>query len=65
LEACVAVLFGAVPTATSGYALAKQLGGNASILSVFISVQTGLTLLTLPVTVWFSQSWFGYDLLLN
>ncbi|MFT6328717.1 MAG: putative permease [Bermanella sp.] len=65
LEACVAILFGAVPTATSGYALAKQLGGNASILSVFISVQTGLTLLTLPVTVWFSQIWFGYNLLLN
>lgn len=61
LEACVAILFGAVPTATSGYALAKQLGGNASILSVFISVQTGLTLLTLPVTVWFSQIWFGYN----
>jgi malonate transporter len=61
LEACVAVLFGAVPTATSGYALAKQLGGNASILSVFISVQTGLTLLTLPVTVWFSHTWFGYS----
>jgi malonate transporter len=65
LEACVAVLFGAVPTATSGYALAKQLGGNASILSVFISVQTGITLLTLPVTVWFSQSWFGYNQLLH
>jgi malonate transporter len=65
LEACVAVLFGAVPTATSGYALAKQLGGNASILSVFISVQTGITVLTLPVTVWFSQSWFGYNQLLH
>jgi malonate transporter len=65
LEACVAVLFGAAPTATSGYALAKQLGGNASILSVFISVQTGITLLTLPVTVWFSQSWFGYNQLLH
>ncbi|WP_026843644.1 AEC family transporter [Brumicola pallidula] len=65
LEACVAILFGAVPTATSGYALAKQLGGNASILSVFISVQTGLTLLTLPFTVWFSQIWFGYNSLLN
>ena len=65
LEACVAVLFGAVPTAASGYALAKQLGGNASILSVFISVQTGITLLTLPVTVWFSQSWFGYNQLLH
>jgi predicted permease len=61
LEACVAVLFGSVPTATSGYALAKQLGGNASILSVFISVQTGLTLITLPITVWFSQTWFGYN----
>jgi len=65
LEACVAILFGAVPTATSGYALAKQLGGNAPILSVFISVQTGLTLLTLPITVWFSQIWFGYNSLLH
>ncbi|TBR42514.1 AEC family transporter [Marinomonas agarivorans] len=61
LESCVAILFGAVPTATSGYVLAKQLGGNASILSVFISVQTGLTVITLPLTVWFSQTWFGYN----
>ena len=60
LESCVAILFGAVPTATSGYALAKQLGGNAPILSLFINVQTGLSLLTLPVTVWLSQIWFGY-----
>lgn len=65
LEACVAVLFGAVPTATSGYALAKQLGGNASILSVFISVQTGVTLFTLPITIWFSQTWFGYNTLIQ
>lgn len=61
LESCVAILFGAVPTATSGYVLAKQLGGNASILSVFISVQTGLTVITLPLTVWYSQIWFGYN----
>jgi malonate transporter len=60
LEACVAILFGAVPTATSGYALAKQLGGNAAILSLFINVQTALSLLTLPITVWLSQIWFGY-----
>lgn len=60
LEACVAILFGAVPTATSGYALAKQLGGNAPILSLFINVQTGVSLLTLPLTVWLSQIWFGY-----
>lgn len=64
LESCVAILFGAVPTATSGYALAKQLGGNAAILSVFISVQTGVTVLTLPITVWLSQEWFGYGSLI-
>lgn len=65
LESCVAILFGAVPTATSGYVLAKQLGGNAPILSVFISVQTGLTVITLPLTVWYSQVWFGYNALLH
>ncbi|KJZ13582.1 transporter [Marinomonas sp. S3726] len=59
LAACVAILFGAVPTATSGYALAKQLGGNAPIMSVFINVQTGLSVVTLPLTMWLAQIWFG------
>lgn len=59
LVACVAILFGAVPTATSGYALAKQLGGNAPIMSVFINVQTGLSVVTLPLTMWLAQVWFG------
>jgi len=59
LVACVAILFGAVPTATSGYALAKQLGGNAPIMSVFINVQTGLSVVTLPLTMWLAQIWFG------
>jgi len=62
LVSCVAILFGAVPTATSGYALAKQLGGNAPILSVFINVQTGLSVITLPLTIWIAQIWFGFTL---
>ena len=62
LVSCVAVLFGAVPTATSAYALAKQLGGNAPIMSVFINVQTGLSVITLPLTMWLAQIWFGFSL---
>lgn len=62
LVSCVAILFGAVPTATSAYALAKQLGGNAPIMSVFINVQTGLSVITLPLTMWLSQLWFGLQL---
>ena len=35
LPALVAVLFGVVPTATSAYALARQLGGDADRMSAY------------------------------
>ena len=55
LPALVAVLFGVVPTATSAYALARQLGGDADRMSAYITMQTLLSLLTLPVSIWLSQ----------
>ncbi|MEL0636157.1 AEC family transporter [Marinomonas sp. TI.3.20] len=59
LPALVAILFGVVPTATSAYALARQLGGDAERMAAFITLQTILCVVTLPVSVWFSQLIFS------
>ncbi|ETX10971.1 transporter [Marinomonas ushuaiensis DSM 15871] len=55
LPALVAVLFGVVPTATSAYALARQLGGDTDRMSAYITMQTLMSVLTVPVSVWLSQ----------
>ncbi|WP_158772431.1 AEC family transporter [Cobetia sp. L2A1] len=44
----VAILFAALPTATSAYILARQLGGNAELMAALITAQTLLAMLTLP-----------------
>ncbi|WP_111414937.1 AEC family transporter [Billgrantia lactosivorans] len=44
----VALLFAALPTATSAYILARQLGGDAELMAALITGQTLLAMLTLP-----------------
>ncbi|MCV2401470.1 AEC family transporter [Marinomonas sp. C2222] len=58
LPALVAMLFGLVPTATSGYALARQLGGDSDKIAVYIAMQTLLSVFTVPVSVWLSHYFF-------
>ncbi|RBO78508.1 AEC family transporter [Marinomonas aquiplantarum] len=55
LPALVAVLFGFVPTATSAYALARQLGGDADKMAAYITLQILMSILTLPICIWLSQ----------
>ncbi|GHC21971.1 transporter [Kushneria pakistanensis] len=45
----VALLFAALPTATSAYILARQLGGDAELMAAIITGQTLLAMLTMPV----------------
>lgn len=45
----IAVLFTALPTATSSYILARQMGGDAGLMASIITVQTLLAIATLPV----------------
>ena len=47
----VAVLFAALPTATSGYIMARKLGGDARLLAAIISAQTVAAAITLPVVL--------------
>ncbi|GAB2789373.1 AEC family transporter [Halomonas shantousis] len=44
----VALLFAALPTATSAYILARQLGGDAELMAALVTGQTLLAMLTLP-----------------
>lgn len=45
----VALLFAALPTATSAYILARQLGGDAELMAAIITGQTLLAMFTLPL----------------
>ncbi|WP_027965793.1 AEC family transporter [Halomonas halocynthiae] len=45
----VALLFAALPTATSAYILARQLGGDAELMAALITSQTLLAMLSLPL----------------
>ncbi len=49
--AAVAVIFQALPTASSSYVMARQLGGDAALMSNIIAVQTLLAALTLPIVM--------------
>ena len=59
IEMMVAVLFGAVPTASSAYTLARQMGGDGPLMAVITAVQTALSFLTLPLTVMMVQRLMG------
>lgn len=45
----VALLFAALPTATSAYILARQLGGDAELMAGLITAQTLAAMVTLPL----------------
>ncbi len=48
----VAVVAGAVPTATNAYILTRQLGGDSALMANLISVMTVAALVTLPLAIW-------------
>ncbi|WP_321492657.1 AEC family transporter [uncultured Desulfobacter sp.] len=49
--AIIAVLLMAVPTAPSAYILSRQLGGDHDSMASIITVQTAISILTLPITL--------------
>lgn len=58
-EQSVLLLFAAMPTATSAYILARQLGGDAPLMAAIITAQTLMAMITLPVVLFLHQLWFG------
>lgn len=49
----IVVISASVPTATSSYILARQLGGDAPLAANLIAMQTVLSLVTMPL-IWFA-----------
>ena len=52
LQAQVAVIFAALPTGVAAYTLARQLGGDATLLASVITLSTLLSFATMPATLW-------------
>ncbi len=58
VAAVILVIYGAVPTASSGYALAKQLGSDADVMAAIITIQTFLSMITLPLSIAVASAYF-------
>ena len=54
----VSVLLFSVPTAPSAYILSRQMGGDHDSMAAIITVQTCLSFVTLPLTLWLLNSPF-------
>ncbi len=59
IETLILVLFAAAPTAVSGYALAREMGGDSNSMAAIITLQTGISFITLPLTIVLIQQAFG------
>lgn len=53
LASQVLIIFAAMPTATSAYILARQLGGDAPLMAAIITAQTLFAMLTIPLVLLF------------
>jgi len=58
VAAVILVIYGAVPTASSGYTLAKQLGSDAEAMAAIITIQTLLSMITLPISIALASAYF-------
>jgi len=56
--AAVLVLFSALPTASTAYILARQLGGDAPMMAAIITSQTLLSFVTMPVVLMIFTTFF-------
>lgn len=58
LPLMVLVLFGAMPTASSAYILARELGGDLKLMSAIITTQTLLSIITISVILMMLEEYF-------
>ncbi|MET0012983.1 MAG: AEC family transporter [Sedimenticola sp.] len=55
LPLTVAVIAAAVPTASTSYVLARQMGGDAPLMANLITVQVIVSVITLPLMIWLAS----------
>jgi len=59
IQLSVLIVCSAVPTSMNGYLITKKMGGDAELYATTSTVQTVLSFLTIPLTVWIAQTYFG------
>jgi len=55
LPRTVAIIAGAVPTATSSYVMARKMGGNAELMSNIMTFQVITAIVTLPIFIYIAE----------
>ena len=58
MPAILLILYGTVPTAASSYSLARQMGGDATLMAAIITIQTGLAFFTIPISLIIARIYF-------
>ena len=58
MPAILLILYGTVPTAASSYSLARQMGGDATLMAAIITIQTGLAFFTIPISLIIARYYF-------
>ncbi len=57
--AIIVILYASVPTAASGFALARQMGGDYKLMASLITNQTLISFLTLPFSIYLATRFWG------
>ena len=58
----ILLIYASVPTAASGYALARQMGGDYQLMATLITQHTLISALTLPLSIYLGARWLGITL---
>jgi len=60
--AIILIIYAAVPTAASGFALARQMGGDYKLMASLITNQTLISFFTLPFTIYMATKYLGLEI---
>jgi predicted permease len=55
LPRTIAIIAGAVPTASTAYVMARQMGGDAQLMANIVTIQVMLSAITLPLFIYIAQ----------
>ena len=58
VPAYIIAIFAAMPTASSSFTIAREMGGDAPLVAGMITLQTLLSLITVPITLVIARSLF-------
>ena len=60
--AIILIIYAATPTAASGFALARQMGGDYKLMASLITNQTLISFFTLPFTIYMAAKFLGLEI---